>query len=382
MPEQANECNSQKDSVLFDLIVNEIEEGNGFISFERYMELSLYHSNLGYYTRESHRVGKAGDFITSVSIGKCYGTILAHYFSSLIELQFSKEKQIVIVEFGAEYGDLAIDIMSELKNILNDEQFQNLKYLVVEPFDSKRRKLKNRLVNEELNNIKVIADLNEQNNLNGFVLGNEVLDAMPFKRVRFRNKKWVELGVGLEKSDKSLSLIEVENGIQCELLSAWALDASNELPEGFTTEVNLRLNKFIESIYSSFSKVSGLFIDYGSTTDELIASNRLGGTVRGYSDHKYITDLLASPGTHDITANVNFDDFRLMAQRAGFEVIGPIEQYRFLTNAAKNWLIDIEKSQMQRADKEQIINQFKMLIHPTTMGRSFKMLEIQKCNLL
>ena len=213
MPEQANECNSQKDSVLFDLIVNEIEEGNGFISFERYMELSLYHSNLGYYTRESHRVGKAGDFITSVSIGKCYGTILAHYFSSLIELQFSKEKQIVIVEFGAEYGDLAIDIMSELKNILNDEQFQNLKYLVVEPFDAKRRKLKNRLVNEELNNIKVIADLNEQNNLNGFVLGNEVLDAMPFKRVRFRNKKWVELGVGLEKSDKSLSLIEVENGI-------------------------------------------------------------------------------------------------------------------------------------------------------------------------
>ena len=378
MPEQANECNSQKDSVLFDLIVNEIEEGNGFISFERYMELSLYHSNLGYYTRESHRVGKAGDFITSVSIGKCYGTILANYFSSLIELQFSKEKQIVIVEFGAEYGDLAIDIMSELKNILNDEQFQNLKYLVVEPFDSKRRKLKNRLVNEELNNIKVIADLNEQNNLNGFVLGNEVLDAMPFKRVRFRNKKWVELGVGLEKSDKSLSLIEVENGIQCELLSAWALDASNELPEGFTTEVNLCLNKFIESIYSSFSKVSGLFIDYGSTTDELIASNRLGGTVRGYSDHKYITDLLASPGTHDITANVNFDDFRLMAQRAGFEVIGPIEQYRFLTNAAKNWLIDIEKSQMQRADKEQIINQFKMLIHPTTMGRSFKMLEIQK----
>ena len=378
MPEQANECNSQKDSVLFDLIVNEIEEGNGFISFERYMELSLYHSNLGYYTRESHRVGKAGDFITSVSIGKCYGTILAHYFSSLIELQFSKEKQIVIVEFGAEYGDLAIDIMSELKNILNDEQFQNLKYLVVEPFDSKRRKLKNRLVNEELNNIKVIADLNEQNNLNGFVLGNEVLDAMPFKRVRFRNKKWVELGVGLEKSDKSLSLIEVENGIQCELLSAWALDASNELPEGFTTEVNLRLNKFIESIYSSFSKVSGLFIDYGSTTDELIASNRLGGTVRGYSDHKYITDLFASPGTHDITANVNFDDFRLIAQRAGFEVVGPIEQYRFLTNAAKNWLIDIEKSQMQRADKEQIINQFKMLIHPTTMGRSFKMLEIQK----
>ena len=47
------------------------------------MELALYHSKLGYYTKKNKRVGKDGDFITSVSIGKCYGTILARYFYSL-----------------------------------------------------------------------------------------------------------------------------------------------------------------------------------------------------------------------------------------------------------------------------------------------------------
>ena len=112
MSEQVNECNSKSNQILFDIIIKEIDEENGFISFDRFMELALYHSKLGYYTKKNKRVGKDGDFITSVSIGKCYGTILARYFESIIEDRFYKEKQIVIVEFGAENGDLALDVMT------------------------------------------------------------------------------------------------------------------------------------------------------------------------------------------------------------------------------------------------------------------------------
>ena len=117
MSEQVNECNSKGNQILFDIIIKEIDEENGFISFDRFMELALYHSKLGYYTKKNKRVGKGGDFITSVSIGKCYGTILARYFKSIIEDRFYQEKQIVIVEFGAENGDLALDVMTELKKI-------------------------------------------------------------------------------------------------------------------------------------------------------------------------------------------------------------------------------------------------------------------------
>ena len=179
MAEQVKECNSKSNQILFDIIIKEIDEKNGFISFDRFMELALYHSKLGYYTKKNKRVGKGGDFITSVSIGKCYGTILARYFESIIEDRFYKEKQIVIVEFGAENGDLALDVMTELKNILNKVLFKKIKYMVVEPFDSKRKELELRLHSNGVENYSVVPDLRKEKNLNGFVMGNEVLDAAP-----------------------------------------------------------------------------------------------------------------------------------------------------------------------------------------------------------
>ena len=157
----------------------------------------------------------------SVSIGKCYGTILARYFESIIEDRFHKEKQIVIVEFGAENGDLALDVMTELKNILNEVLFKKIKYIVVEPFDSKRKELKLRLHSNGAENYSIVPDLRKEKNLNGFVMGNEVLDAMPFRRVRMKNGKWVELGVGFKRSEDKSYLIESERNVQCELLSEY-----------------------------------------------------------------------------------------------------------------------------------------------------------------
>ena len=47
-----------------------IKEG-GPLSFSRFMELALYHEDFGYYTDPSRtRVGKTGDFATSVSVGR------------------------------------------------------------------------------------------------------------------------------------------------------------------------------------------------------------------------------------------------------------------------------------------------------------------------
>ena len=275
MSEQVNECNSKSNQILFDIIIKEIDEENGFISFDRFMELALYHSKLGYYTKKNKRVGKDGDFITSVSIGKCYGTILARYFESIIEDRFYKEKQIVIVEFGAENGDLALDVMTELKNILNKVLFKKIKYMVVEPFDSKRKELELRLHSNGVENYSVVPDLRKEKNLNGFVMGNEVLDAMPFRRVRMKNGKWVELGVGFKRSEGKIFLIEAERNVQCELLSEYVSKISNVAPEGFTNEVNVGLKGFLKNIYLSFSNLSGLFVDYGNNHDELIASNRL-----------------------------------------------------------------------------------------------------------
>ena len=44
------------------LIKNEIES-NDHITFKRFMELSLYHEEHGYYSSGKVRIGKDGDFI-------------------------------------------------------------------------------------------------------------------------------------------------------------------------------------------------------------------------------------------------------------------------------------------------------------------------------
>jgi len=45
----------------------------GPISCERFIELALYHPLLGYYSQERLRIGRKGDFITNVSVGKIFG---------------------------------------------------------------------------------------------------------------------------------------------------------------------------------------------------------------------------------------------------------------------------------------------------------------------
>ena len=100
--------------------------------------------------------------------------------------------------------------------------------------------------------------------------------------------------------------------------------------------------------------------------------------MRAYSRHQHVNNVLSSPGNNDITSNVDFDWFRASAETLGFITEEPIDQYRFLTKSAEQWLLCIEKSGDQSAKNMQLINQFKMLIHPSTMGRSFKVLKFRK----
>jgi SAM-dependent MidA family methyltransferase len=58
-------------------IFNEIEASGGALPFRRFMELALYHPEHGYYASGHARIGKEGDFFTSISVGRIYGRLLA-----------------------------------------------------------------------------------------------------------------------------------------------------------------------------------------------------------------------------------------------------------------------------------------------------------------
>src|SRR5204863_2900241 len=62
------------DPRLIQAIINEMD--GGAISFERFMELALYHSEFGYY-RKAGRIGRHGDFLTSPTVHPMFGWAVA-----------------------------------------------------------------------------------------------------------------------------------------------------------------------------------------------------------------------------------------------------------------------------------------------------------------
>src|SRR2546428_623239 len=94
---------------LRQLIEQEIRE-RGPIPFSRYMELCLYHPELGYYSRNAEQFGKAGDFYTSSDVHAVFGRLLARQFEEIWRM-LGSPAQIEVLELGPGRGLFAQDVL-------------------------------------------------------------------------------------------------------------------------------------------------------------------------------------------------------------------------------------------------------------------------------
>ena len=79
-------------------IAAEIARADGWIPFDRYMQLALYAPELGYYVAGAHKFGDSaagGDFVTAPEISPLFAQALARQFAQLFE-----QAPPQIVEFG------------------------------------------------------------------------------------------------------------------------------------------------------------------------------------------------------------------------------------------------------------------------------------------
>ena len=95
---------------LRQIIEQEIRE-HGPIPFSRYMELCLYHPELGYYSRNAEQFGKAGDFYTSSDVHAVFGRLLARQFEEIWRV-LGSPPQIEILELGPGRGLFALDVLA------------------------------------------------------------------------------------------------------------------------------------------------------------------------------------------------------------------------------------------------------------------------------
>lgn len=329
------------------------------ISFARFMELSLYHPEHGYYRQSI--IGKSGDFFTSVSVGKLFGQLLAFW---LVEELRHIPGQIDLVEAGAHDGTMARDILEWLER--NEPEFAaRARYTILEPNELLRARQQETL--KTFPNVRWLLSVHELPMLRGAIFSNELLDAFPVHVFRWNRSRhrWREACVGFE--DWKFVWTPSDQLTVSAILGLFDLKPlENFLPDQYTVECN----PFAEAWwrYAAGHLEEGLLcaFDYGDEATSLWSPIRPHGTLRAFKNHKLVADVLANPGEQDITSSVNFTRIRQAGESASL-VSRPLEsQESFLGKIATRFY--------KKAPEANELRQLQTLTHPEHMGRAFKVL--------
>jgi len=346
------------------------------ISFYEFMNLALYGSDDAYYRQPNRPVGRQGDFYTSVSVGKMFGTALAEWIIARWKQMGMPE--LYLIEQGAHDGTLMLDIFDHLTaTVDNSEQFQGI---IIEPFESARLRQQSQVSqSNHAHRIRWVDDLKDlaSTPLTGIIYCNELLDAFPVERIVRNNKHWEQITVGNNDSPDqpfafSSRTIAADSPLAQPIASTTGL-ADGDFPDGYTTEINPSIAAWVNAARSALAKGSVLAIDYGFAHEDFYHPTRTDGTLRSYFHHQAIDDPLQHIGNSDITAHIDFTWLADCAATARFSPRPLEDQGRFLVECTRAWLLENEQSG-QTADPEilKLLRQFNTLTHPGSMGRKFK----------
>ncbi|MGC2289789.1 MAG: SAM-dependent methyltransferase, partial [Thermoplasmata archaeon] len=171
-------------------------ESDGFLTFDRFMEISLYDSGRGFYNRDATRFGREGDFYTASHVHRLFGATLAAHFQQIREREGSPSR-FPIVEVGPGDGTLAGDIRASLGRPPFDAA--SWEYILVERSSAFRAAIEARLGTPTPGEVpwRFGPSLGAIGPVRGIVLANELLDAFPFRRLVRADAGWAELGVAV-----------------------------------------------------------------------------------------------------------------------------------------------------------------------------------------
>jgi len=355
------------------LLRREVEKA-GAISFARFMELALYCPDFGYYERQNQRVGRRGDFYTSVSTGSLFGELLTFQFARWLGDCDSTSFQLV--EAGAHDGQLALDVLGWLQRQRPDI-LARLEYWLVEPSSARQTWQRGKL--EQFAGRVHWADSLQglpEDGVCGVIFSNELLDAFPVHRLSWDHstKQWFEWGVGLSGNDNFVwtRLPDIRCDWDIALENAgfeFSAELKAILPDGFTIELCPTAAAWWQHAATILKCGRLMTIDYGLSAQEFLSPERSHGTLRAYHQHHLSTDVLAAPGEQDITAHVNFTQLERAGRLAGLKTDGLSTQSKFLTEIAKEiWTAGVVTPSPSQARR------FQTLIHPEHLGGSFRVL--------
>jgi SAM-dependent MidA family methyltransferase len=346
-------------------IAAEIHAAQGWISFERYMELALYAPGLGYYSAGARKLGPGGDFVTAPEISRLFGGCVALECAGVLAQLGAGS----IMEIGAGTGALAADVLLRLDALGR----LPARYLILEVSADLRERQREALKRRapHLQGRVEWLDAPPTAAFDGIVLANEVLDALPVARFRWSRSRCEELGVAVEHDRLVWAARAAPSALE-EICRSLAQSAGG-WDEGYVSEYCPRLVDWTRAVTRPLQNGAVLWIDYGLPRSHYYLRERRDGTLLCHFRQRAHADPFLYPGLSDITAWVDFTRLAEAGAAAGFSVAGFTTQTYFLAGLD----IDREMHHLAGADPTRfarLANEARRLLLPGEMGERFKVM--------
>jgi SAM-dependent MidA family methyltransferase len=380
-------------------ITHAIDQAGGWLRFDHFMALALYAPGVGYYERrDDQRTGESpsplgpmgpvgsigpigppsrgGDFITAPALTPLFAGALSAQLTQWFECGPAK-----VLEFGAGTGQLAADLLVACAQAGRTPDT----YEIIELSSAMRERQRATLARipaELANRVRWLDHLPEQ--INGVVLANELLDALPVRLFVADRGSVYERGVVSSDllagpnaagqtpfvwSDRAADPAFAEAVTQAIEEAGWSIaDARSYLSEWPEQAIG-----WAASVAERIQHGALLLIDYGFPRSEFYHPARHTGTLMCHAQHRSHPDPLIEPGQRDITAHVDFSAIAATVMGSGMHCAGYTSQARFLLNCG---LLDRLSALPPAAIREHSaqIAAVQLLLSEAEMGELFKVI--------
>ncbi|KAJ2700925.1 hypothetical protein H4218_001712 [Coemansia sp. IMI 209128] len=396
----------------------------GPISVAQYMQLALTSPIGGYYTR-GQVFGREGDFVTSPEISQMFGEVMAVWYVMHWEMM-GRPAKTVFVELGPGRGTLMEDIMRAAKRFKSFyASVRGIHFIEKSP---ELRKLQHDKLGCDWNDTTTVDDKNDSGRTPvssvsrrygglrvgwhdvveqvavdkdcvPLVMAHEFFDALPiYKFEKGESGNWNEILVDVADSNATPMLATSPAQMRGTLQSSSSIDGDSSASHfkfvrarGVTSNAAMVLrDQRFHALFDKGDRVEvspesarimiqladwisanngmGLIIDYGADWTQ-------GDTFRGIKSHRFANPL-CSPGSMDLTADVDFSYLRFAAKDRA-KCYGPIEQGSFLHSMGiQARLQQLLKSTADDKVQKDLVECYRRLTDVHSMGRVYKVLAV------
>ncbi|WP_108815229.1 class I SAM-dependent methyltransferase [Loktanella sp. Alg231-35] len=338
-------------STLGDLLIARIAR-TGPMSIADYMADCLLHPEHGYYaTRDP--LGVAGDFTTAPEISQMFGELIGLALAQSWVDQ-GQPAAITLAELGPGRGTLMTDALRATKAVPGFHDALSVHFVEASPV---LREAQAKMVPHAIwhDSIDTLPDAPL------YLIANEFFDALPVRQFVRTDDAWREKMVGV--ADDALSF-----GLSAPASLAVLEHRLVDTKEGDLIEHCSALPGIIQQISQRIGTQGGaaLIIDYGDWQS-------LGDTLQALKGHQK-ADALKSPGSADLTAQVDFAAIAAAAEPAKFSRLTP--QGVFLERLGITQRAQALAKGLKGDALQSHIAAHRRLTHPGEMGDLFKVISL------